>query len=86
MTALVREADIGSWDETVDVLVAGGGCAGASAAIGAAAEGTEVLLLERGMEIGGTSALSGGVIYCGGGTAVQRVCGSLRLGQVRSRK
>jgi succinate dehydrogenase/fumarate reductase flavoprotein subunit len=75
MTALVREADIGGWDESVDVVAAGGGCAGACAVIGAAAEGAEVMLLERGIEIGGTSALSGGVIYCGGGTAVQRACG-----------
>jgi succinate dehydrogenase/fumarate reductase flavoprotein subunit len=75
VTAILSEADIGAWDEAVDVLIAGGGCAGACAALGAAAEGAEVMLLERGMEIGGTSALSGGVIYCGGGTAVQRACG-----------
>ena len=75
MNLILREADIECWDGAVDVIVVGGGSAGAAAAIGAAGEGAEVLLLERGMELGGTSAMSGGVVYCGGGTAIQQVCG-----------
>ncbi len=69
------ERNVIRWDDTVDVIVAGGGCAGASACLGAASSGAEVLLLERGMEIGGSSALSGGVVYCGGGTPIQQACG-----------
>ena len=75
MNLILREAGIERWDETVDVIVVGGGSAGATAAIGAASAGAEVLLLERGLALGGTSAMSGGVVYCGGGTAIQRVCG-----------
>lgn len=72
---LVREADVQRWDISVDVVICGMGCAGASAAIEAARLGATTLLLERSSAPGGTSALSGGVIYCGGGTDVQRACG-----------
>ena len=63
------------WDEEIDVLIVGLGCAGASAAIEAARQGASVLILERASFGGGTSALSGGVLYCGGGTSLQRACG-----------
>ncbi len=66
---------VGHWDETCDVLVVGLGCAGASAALEAAAAGADVLVLERAGAGGGTSALSGGVLYLGGGTPVQKACG-----------
>jgi len=62
-------------DETVDVLVAGLGVAGASAVVGARRAGAEVLAVERAVGPGGTSAHSGGLIYLGGGTSVQRACG-----------
>ena len=75
MVSIINARNVSRWDQTVDVVVAGGGCAGASAAIGAGEAGGEVLLLERGMDLGGTSAMSGGVIYCGGGTRVQTACG-----------
>ena len=64
-----------TFDETVDVLVVGLGVAGTCATIEAAEAGAEVLALERGMAPGGTSALSGGLIYLGGGTPVQTACG-----------
>lgn len=63
------------WDEVVDVVVVGFGCAGACAAIEAAEAGAAVLALEAAALGGGTSALSGGLIYLGGGTPVQEACG-----------
>ncbi len=72
----VRDAGTGkSWDFAADVVVVGFGCAGACAAIEAAEAGADVLVLERASGGGGTSAMSGGLIYLGGGTPVQRACG-----------
>ncbi|MGW4367491.1 FAD-binding protein [Nocardia takedensis] len=62
------------WDLTADVVVVGYGAAGASAALEATASGAQVLVLER-FTGGGTSALSGGIIYAGGGTWVQKAAG-----------
>jgi fumarate reductase flavoprotein subunit len=56
---------------TVDVCVLGAGAAGLAAAIEAHDAGRSVLVLEAAPEVGGSSALSGGVIYAGG-TSVQR--------------
>ena len=61
--------------ETVDVVVVGLGIAGTCATIAAAETGASVLGVERAMVPGGTSALSGGLIYLGGGTPIQRACG-----------
>jgi 3-oxo-5alpha-steroid 4-dehydrogenase len=74
-TAAVRVADAGPADVETDVLVVGYGCAGAAAAIEAARSGARVDVLERASAPGGSSALSGGEIYLGGGTDVQRACG-----------
>jgi 3-oxo-5alpha-steroid 4-dehydrogenase len=63
------------FDETVDVVVVGLGAAGASAVVGARQAGADVLAVERSAGPGGTSANSGGLIYLGGGTALQRACG-----------
>ena len=63
------------WDEEVDVLVVGLGAAGAAAGLEASAQGANTLILERASGGGGTSAMSGGVIYLGGGTALQKACG-----------
>ncbi|GAB3007102.1 23S rRNA methyltransferase [Amycolatopsis acidiphila] len=52
----------------------GFGAAGACAAIEAADAGASVLVLDR-FAGGGASALSGGVVYAGGGTEQQRVAG-----------
>ncbi len=46
-----------------DVLVAGSGAAGLTAALAAAAGGATVLLAERASELGGTTALSGGRVW-----------------------
>ena len=65
----------GAFDHECDVLVIGFGCAGAAAAYEAAAAGADVIVLERASGPGGSAAQSGGEIYLGGGTAVQRTCG-----------
>ena len=57
-----------------DVIVVGFGDAGAAAAIEAADNGARVLVLDRSYG-GGASALSGGVVYAGGGTAQQQANG-----------
>ncbi len=57
--------------ETTDVVVIGLGAAGGSAAIEARLGGAEVLVLERASGGGGSTGLSGGFIYLGGGTRVQ---------------
>src|ERR1700733_14724308 len=67
-------ADI-RFDETVDVVVVGLGVAGSSAVVGARQTDADVLAVERGVTPGGTSANSGGLIYLGGGTALQTACG-----------
>lgn len=54
-----------------DILIVGYGIAGACAAIEAREAGADVLVLERASAGGGTSALSEGVIYLGGGTRLQ---------------
>lgn len=61
---------------TTDVCVLGAGAAGLAAAIEAADAGCRVLVLEAASEAGGSSALSGGVIYAGG-TSVQRELGEV---------
>ena len=67
--------DVPCWDESCGVLVIGLGCAGACAALAAAEAGASVTVLERASAGGGTSALSGGLLYLGGGTPVQAACG-----------
>ena len=69
------ERDVATWDIEVDVLVVGYGCAGVCAAIEAREAGAEVLILERAGGPGGTSINSGGFLYLGGGTALQKALG-----------
>lgn len=61
--------------ETTDVLVVGLGAAGVCAAIEARRAGAAVLVLERASSGGGSTGYSGGFIYLGGGTRVQRANG-----------
>ncbi|WP_194243897.1 FAD-dependent oxidoreductase [Nonomuraea phyllanthi] len=49
--------------ETYDVVVAGSGAAGLTAALAAAVSGARTLVIESASEIGGTSALSGGRVW-----------------------
>ncbi|NYJ03148.1 succinate dehydrogenase/fumarate reductase flavoprotein subunit [Nocardioides thalensis] len=71
-------AAVRSAAESYDVVVVGFGIAGGCAALEAAralGDNGRVLLLERAAVHGGTSSMSGGHFYLGGGTAVQRATG-----------
>lgn len=71
----VKQAEIGSWDRSADVVVIGQGIAGTCAALEAKRAGAGVLVIERASGGGGASAVSAGVFYLGGGTDVQKACG-----------
>ncbi|MDH0301701.1 MULTISPECIES: FAD-binding protein [unclassified Pseudomonas] len=70
----VDSAEQVRWQQQADLVVVGFGGAGACAAIEAASHGLEVLVLER-FAGGGATALSGGVVYAGGGTPQQAQAG-----------
>ena len=63
-----------TWDIQADVVVVGFGAAGACAALEAASAGRAVAVLDR-FRGGSATALSGGVVYAGGGTPQQREAG-----------
>jgi 3-oxo-5alpha-steroid 4-dehydrogenase len=71
---LQGNVDAHHWDYTVDVAVVGLGAAGASAAIEARDHGASVCVVER-FNGGGSSAISGGIVYAGGGTFIQQEAG-----------
>ena len=52
-----------SWDAEVDFLVVGSGAGGMTGAAVAASRGASVLVLEKTELFGGTTALSGGVVW-----------------------
>ena len=62
------------WDESADVVVVGYGAAGVCAALEARGRGADVLAIDR-FNGGGATQVSGGIIYAGGGTRVQRDAG-----------
>ncbi len=72
---LIAKSSIEHFDDSADVLVIGYGISGACAALEARRAGGDVLVLERASAGGGASALSSGLFYLGGGTAVQQACG-----------
>ncbi|TQC48316.1 FAD-dependent oxidoreductase [Rhodococcus sp. WS4] len=51
------------WDETVDILVAGSGIGGLGSAVIAAANGAEVLVVEKAATLGGTTAKSAAYMW-----------------------
>src|SRR5258707_14813777 len=71
----VGAADVPAWSDEADIVVVGFGMAGACAAIEARAGGAEVLVLERGSGVNGTTTNAAGHFYLGGGTPVQVACG-----------
>jgi 3-oxo-5alpha-steroid 4-dehydrogenase len=75
LPAVVSATTLPADCEETDVLVIGFGIAGGCAALEAARSGARVILLERAATYGGTSAMSGGHFYLGGGTAVQQATG-----------
>jgi 3-oxosteroid 1-dehydrogenase len=52
-----------SWDREVDVVVLGSGAAGLTAALTAAVNGISVQVYEKAATVGGTTAVSGGVVW-----------------------
>lgn len=74
-TEVLDAGSIPRFDQEVDTLVVGLGCAGAATALSSVEAGASTLVVERAGGGGGTSAMSGGVIYLGGGTALQKACG-----------
>lgn len=53
----------GEWDREVDLLVAGAGPGGMTAALVAALEGLDVLVCEKAEQVGGTGATSAGTLW-----------------------
>jgi len=64
----------GKWDQEADVVIVGFGGAGACAAIEAADAGASVIIIDKAPLPGGSTTLSGGVIYAAG-TALQKKAG-----------
>ena len=60
------------WDHEVDVVIAGGGCAGLTAAIRARDLGDSVLVVDQNFDLGGRMLHSGSFVSLGGGDPVQR--------------
>jgi 3-oxo-5alpha-steroid 4-dehydrogenase len=67
--------DVAAWDFETGVAVVGFGIAGACAAIEACMAGSEVTIFEVAAGAGGSSELSGGEFYLGGGTPAQKAAG-----------
>jgi 3-oxosteroid 1-dehydrogenase len=52
-----------TWDHEADLIVVGSGAAGMASALTASTEGLDVLVVEKTERYGGTTALSGGVLW-----------------------
>lgn len=63
-----------NWDDESDVLIVGLGGAGVACALQALESGLSVTALDK-FEGGGATKASGGVIYAGGGTSIQKEAG-----------
>lgn len=64
-----------TWNRETDVVVVGTGAAGTPAAIEAARGGSQVIRLEKVEAVGGNLSHSQGIVYLGGGTALQQAHG-----------
>lgn len=74
-TQPLARRDVPQWDGVADLIVVGTGVAGTATAIEARRAGADVFLLEKFHVPGGSSSLSGGVCYMGGGTPLQKLLG-----------
>jgi len=72
---VVPLSSVPAFTDEVGVLVLGFGIAGGCAAVQAAQDGADVLVLERAAAAGGTTCMAGGHFYLGGGTPVQQATG-----------
>lgn len=70
----VPSANNVNWDQSADVVVIGLGGAGVACALEAIENGLSVIAVDR-FEGGGATSASGGVIYAGGGTPMQKEAG-----------
>jgi 3-oxosteroid 1-dehydrogenase len=57
------EASVTDWDHEVDVVVLGSGGAGLTSALTAAVNGASVEVYEKAATVGGTTAVSGGIVW-----------------------
>ena len=73
--ATISPEVVPAWEREADVIVVGQGVAGTCAALEAHRAGADVLVIERASGGGGASAISSGIFYLGGGTAVQQAAG-----------
>lgn len=62
------------WDHEADLVIAGTGGAGITAALRGMELGLDVITLDR-FEGGGSTAMNGGIYYAGGGTRIQKEAG-----------
>lgn len=60
------------WDYEADVVIAGGGCAGLTAAIRARDLGASVIVIDQNYDLGGRMLHSGAFLSLGGGDAIQK--------------
>ena len=71
---IIERADAIQWDAQADLVIVGCGGAGLAAAVEAAESKLDVLALDRSGS-GGSTAINGGIVYAGGGTAIQKQAG-----------
>ena len=69
---------VDNWDYETGLVVVGSGAAGMTAAVTAATEGLETLVLEKTGFYGGTTALSAGVVWAPNNSLMKRPRSILR--------
>src|SRR5580692_9860688 len=62
-----------TWDSTVDVVIVGSGGGGMVAALAATAQGADALVLEKQSLVGGSTAMSGGIVWVPNNPVMQSI-------------